>query len=246
MRILHLTDPHLFADRAAALRGTVTFESLGRVLNHYQQSGWKADIVALTGDLTQDETAQAYANIAALLEPLELPIFVVPGNHDVRGTMKAALGASPFHYCATMRRGNWLLVGVDSCVHGAAHGEIAPAELERLAHVTSNSDAEHILVTLHHPPLDVGSRWLDTVGLHNRTDFLDVIRESARVRLVLFGHVHQTVEAEIDGTTILGTPSTCRQFKPSSDEFAVDDQPPAYRRIELCSDGGIEHELVWT
>ena len=246
MRILHLTDPHLFADRSAALRGTVTFASLERVLRHYRQSDWHADVVALTGDLTQDETEGAYANVAALLEPLALPVLTVPGNHDVRSTMSEVLSAPPFHYCESLRLGNWLLVGIDSCVAGAAHGAVADSELERLQREIEGSDAEHVLVCLHHPPLDVGSRWLDAVGLRNREAFLATVHEAQRVRAVLFGHVHQSVEASVGETTILGTPSTCRQFKPRSDEFAVDDRTPAYRRVELHADGTLGHELVWT
>jgi hypothetical protein len=30
-----------------------------------------------------------------------------------------------------------------------------------------------------------------------------------------------------------------------SDEFAVDDNPPAYRRIELHDDGNHDNELIW-
>ena len=47
------------------------------------------------------------------------------------------------------------------------------------------------------------------------------------------------------GVRILGTPSTCRQFKPHSDDFAVDDKPPAYRRISLHENGDVETELIW-
>jgi len=50
---------------------------------------------------------------------------------------------------------------------------------------------------------------------------------------------------ERDSIKIIGTPATCRQFKPASDEFALDDNPPAYRRIELHVDGNVSTELVW-
>jgi Icc protein len=60
----------------------------------------------------------------------------------------------------------------------------------------------------------------------------------------LFGHVHQQYEGEHEGIRIIGTPSTCRQFKPGSDDFALDDEPPAYRRITLNSDGSINSELI--
>ena len=60
-----------------------------------------------------------------------------------------------------------------------------------------------------------------------------------------FGHVHQEYDDDYEGIRILATPSTCRQFKPDSDEFATDDRPPAYRRILLAADGNVDTELVW-
>ena len=43
----------------------------------------------------------------------------------------------------------------------------------------------------------------------------------------------------------MATPSTCRQFRPRSDEFATDDKPPSYRRITLRADGTVDTELLW-
>ena len=44
---------------------------------------------------------------------------------------------------------------------------------------------------------------------------------------------------------LLATPSTCAQFLPNSDEFAVDPRPPAYRTFELRADGSLLTEVVW-
>ena len=57
--------------------------------------------------------------------------------------------------------------------------------------------------------------------------------------------MHQVYDAGHDGIRLIATPSTCRQFLPHADEFAVDDRPPAYRCIELQADGGIDLELIW-
>ncbi len=65
------------------------------------------------------------------------------------------------------------------------------------------------------------------------------------MRLAVSGHVHQAYDAEHDGIRIITTPSTCSQFAIGSDEFAVDDNPPAYRRIELHDDGKLSNELIW-
>jgi Icc protein len=62
---------------------------------------------------------------------------------------------------------------------------------------------------------------------------------------VLFGHAHQAYDGTHNGIRIYGTPSTCRQFRPGSSSFAVDDRPPAYRRLELAADGTFSTELVW-
>ena len=54
------------------------------------------------------------------------------------------------------------------------------------------------------------------------------------------GHIHQSHEADWDGIPVYSTPSTCFQFKPKSVDFALDDLPPAYRWIDLYSDGKID------
>lgn len=227
------------------MRGVETYSSLKSVLDAVVSSGWTPDLIALTGDLVQDDSREAYEHVSALLTPFRTPILCVPGNHDQPELMKKTLTAPEFGYCTTIERGDWLLVGLDSCVRGQAGGRVPDAELQRVAASVSATSAAHALVCLHHPPVEVGSKWLDSVGLGNAQQLLTVLEDTGKVRAVIFGHVHQAVDEEWGSMTILGTPSTCRQFLPGSDEFAVDDLPPAYRRIELHSDGEFRSELVW-
>ena len=58
--MLHITDPHLFADPEGSLRGTNTRASLEKVLAHYAAGDWRADRVVVTGDIIQDDSAGAY------------------------------------------------------------------------------------------------------------------------------------------------------------------------------------------
>jgi Icc protein len=180
-----------------------------------------------------------------LIGPLDLPVHCVPGNHDIREIMQEAVSTPPFFYCDATEMDNWLVVGIDSCDTDGAGGAISAGEYERLDQAIDSCDADHVLVCLHHPPVAMGSAWLDTVGLADTEEFFAQIGTSGKVRLAIFGHVHQSYEGKHHGVQIIGTPSTCRQFKPGSDEFAVDDQPPAYRRISLHHNGTFEAELVW-
>ena len=101
------------------------------------------------------------------------------------------------------------------------------------------------MICLHHPPVEMQSKWLDSVGLGNGREFLTRAAASGRVRVAIFGHVHQHYDTLHDGVRLIATPSTCRQFLPRADEFAVDERPPAYRCIELHPDGSVDAELVW-
>ena len=245
LHVLHLTDPHLFADPQGALRGAVTHASLEAVLTHYRDGDWQADIAVVTGDLVQDDSAGAYTHFRELLAMLGMPVYCLPGNHDVPALMRDALDEEPFHYCRPVKRAGWLIAFVDSCVAGVAGGEISNREAERLEQLIATSDAEHVMVCLHHPPVAMHSKWLDTVGLRNGDEFLRRIGASGKVRVLIFGHVHQDYEADHNGIRVIATPSTCRQFAKGSDEFAVDDNPPAYRRITLRDSGDFDTELIW-
>lgn len=245
MRVLHVTDPHLFADRQGSLRGAVTYDTLRAVLGHYRASGFAADLVALTGDIVQDDSAGAYAHCRELLSSLGLPVYCVPGNHDIRHLMRDLLPDPPFTYCGVVESGNWLIVGIDSCVEDSAGGRIAASELQRMEDSIAASSAEHVMVCLHHPPVPMQSKWLDSVGLANGSEFLTRAAASGRIRIAIFGHVHQDYDATHEGIRLIATPSTCRQFLPRADEFAVDDRPPAYRCIELHPDGSVDANLVW-
>ena len=199
----------------------------------------------MTGDLIQDDSREAYDRFCDSMLPLGLPVYCVPGNHDIREMMKDALARPGFYYCETTQFGNWLIVGIDSCLNDDAGGRVDDAEMERLSKILEETNAGHVLICLHHPPLPVGSEWLDQVGLRNGEEFLRLISQTGKVRAAIFGHVHQAFEGSHESIRIIGTPSTCRQFKVASEEFALDDSPPAYRRISLQDDGSVDTELIW-
>lgn len=240
-----MTDPHLFADPNGRLRGVETLSSLDSVLAHYRHSDWRADVVIATGDLIQDDSALAYQHFRDRLATLELPVYCLPGNHDVRDAMRSALSDPPFFYCQAFAAHGWLLVSLDSCVDGRAGGRVSESELARANREIRGCRAPHVMVCLHHPPVPMRSRWLDSVGLDDGAGLLTRLARSGKVRVVVAGHVHQDYDALHAGIRVIATPSTCRQFKPRSDDFAVDASPPAYRRFSLYPDGRVEHQLIW-
>lgn len=244
-RLLHITDTHLFAAADGRLRGVDTRRSLAAVLAHAAAHAAPPTAVLATGDLSQDETAGAYAAFRAMLAPVGAPVWCLPGNHDDPALMRGPLGDGPFSFAGTATAPGWRLVLLDTHLPGDHGGRLAPAELARLrAELAAHRD-EHVLVALHHHPIALGSRWLDELGLHDADEFLAVVDRAPQVRCVVAGHVHQASDLARNGVRYLTTPSTCFQFLPGSDRFAVDSRPPGYRWIELLADGGVRTEVAW-
>jgi Icc protein len=245
VQLLQVTDPHLFGDPATELYGVNTAESLRLTLATALADGPAPDAVLVTGDIGDDMSAEAYASFRGALQVCRAPVFCLPGNHDSPALMTRLLNGDGFQYCASTRLAGWGLVLLDTHVPGRPHGRLAAAELERLdAELRALHDAP-VLVALHHPPLPVGSAWLDGVGLRNADAFLTVIDRHANVRCVLAGHVHQEFDVRRGSVRILATPSTCAQFTPHTERCVMDRRPPGYRWLGLHADGSVTTRVGW-
>jgi len=245
VQLLQVTDPHLFADPATELYGVNTAESLRLTLAAALADGPAPDAVLVTGDIGDDMSAAAYMHFKRALAVCGAPVFCLPGNHDDPALMTQLLNRGGFQYCGSARLGPWGLVLLDTHVPGRPHGRLSGAELERLdAELRALHDVP-VLVCLHHPPVPVGSAWLDGVGLLNGTEFLDLIDRHPNVRCVLAGHVHQAFDAQHGSARIIASPSTCAQFTPRTERCVMDDRPPGYRWLSLHDDGAVSTRVGW-
>jgi Icc protein len=242
LELVLFTDPHLFGDPARALRGVPTLPALRAVLAAAREHVATASAILATGDLVQDDPG-GYAHFRAEFAALGRPVLCVPGNHDIVPAMYAQLAGPPFQLGGTWDAHNWRVILLDSSVPGETGGNLDAAALAWLEQALATAGGRHVLVCLHHHPVPMQSRWLDTVGLANGAAFTALLRRFPAVRAALFGHVHQDFDRVVDGVRMIATPSTCSQFKPGSADFAIDDAPPAWRQLWLHGDGRLETRL---
>ena len=243
VRILQITDFHIRNQPDETLLGVNTQRSFEATLAAALAEGPPPDIALLTGDLAQDASAATYERLKKSLSSLPCPAYCLPGNHDDSGLMARHLAHPPLHYQPQLVIGDWQIICLDSTIPHSPYGRLAEDQLALLKRCLTDAPDLYALVTLHHHPIPSGSAWMDTMQLENADVFLDLLADHGNVRGVVFGHVHQTLESKVRGLTLLGTPSTCFQFKPLQEQFALDALPPGYRWIELHADGRITSEV---
>lgn len=242
LRVLQVTDTHLFADPGGTLHGVNTRETLQRVLEAAARRP-QPDLVLATGDLVHDQPA-AYPALAQMLRQLRAPVAAIAGNHDDAGELRA-MQTSGLHVGGMQRLGSWRILLLNTQVSGKVGGHLNQAELAFLQDELRTAGGAHVLIALHHHPVPLHSAWLDRIALDNPDDFFDIVDRSESVRGIIWGHVHQEFDAVRRGVRLLAAPSTCVQFLPNSRDYAVDDKPPGMRWLSLHKDGRIETEVHW-
>jgi len=240
LRIVQITDSHIFADPNGSLLGVNTRDSFEAVCDRVCKEEWRADMLLATGDLAQDASPDAYQYIANKFKTMNIPSFWLAGNHDNPATMSMYLSNDSVFSAKHIVAGNWRIILLDSSVPGKVYGKLAKAQLDFLDSILKQHQDKHTLVALHHHPVKVGSRWLDNLGLKNSNQFKKVLSKYKHIKCVIYGHIHQDFKESLDDITWIATPASCVQFKPHSDDFSADDNAPGYRYLNLYPDGRID------
>lgn len=240
LQVLHVTDPHLSSDPGERLAGVDTRASWEAVLAAAMEEGPEPDLVLVTGDIVHDGEAGSYRQVCTDLRVLGAPALLLPGNHDDNAVMAAVIAdRGPVSRAGHRLLGGWLIVALDSTVPGSPGGRLEDGELDRLQRLLERHPEHPTLVSLHHQPVPVGSAWLDRIGVANGDALMTLVAGHPQVRVVLWGHVHQAFHRQRGEALLLATPSTCVQFTPNHDRFALDAQAPGWRRLTLHPDGRV-------
>jgi len=204
--LAQISDTHVRADDGGAAA-----DKLKRALA--QARAYEADLVLITGDLVNAERADEYAVFAEAIADPGLPLYVMPGNHDDRGQLRAAL---PRH--AYLPRDGLLsftienfpvrIVAVDQIVPGETHGMLTEAHAAWLDRTLAAEPAKPTIVALHHPPFRTHDRLFDKIGLRDGELFNSVIARHRQVARVICGHHHRVAIGQSAHAPVIVAPST--------------------------------------
>jgi Icc protein len=245
INLIQITDTHIMDDGMPSFNDFDTSASLEQIIEKIKANEEDTDCILLTGDLVHEATKSAYHKLADHLSTLTIPLLSLPGNHDLPELMEYVMGVNGYSTDKILKIGQWLIILLNSCVIGEHRGELSDSELVFLRETLETNREYHCLVALHHHPVSVHSTWMDSMILSNAEEFLSIIDSFNHIRGIIWGHIHQEFDETRNNVSLLGSPSTCLQFKPKSDVFAVDDKMPAYRKITLKTDGSIDSKVIY-
>jgi 3',5'-cyclic-AMP phosphodiesterase len=210
--IAQLSDPHVGADWIAPDPAALLSAAVAALVR------LGPDVVILSGDLVENAEDAEYEQVQEALEPLEMPVHVLPGNHDDRDALHRHFGVpgtdgEPVQYAVEL--GPLRLVVVDSTAPGHEHGELDGERLGWLDAELATAPERPTLIAMHHPPLCTGAPAIDAIALRaeGRRALGELLERHPQVFKVVAGHVHRTVSSEIGGRSVLAIPSTYAELR---------------------------------
>lgn len=243
LRIVQISDMHLFENTDETLLGVNTQQSFRVLLDLLKADEMAPDLILLTGDLSQDGTEKSYQRLAEQVSELQIPVYCVAGNHDLTDAMRQIYPYAMISMDKHIIAENWQLILLDSNVVGKVHGYLDERQLTFMEQCLKTHPKQRAIIVFHHQPVPVYCDWLDKLGVLNAEEFWQVAAKYPQIHTILFGHVHQQYEGNKNGIALYSTPSTCIQFKRKSAEFALEKIPPAYRIIELYANGELRTQV---
>jgi 3',5'-cyclic AMP phosphodiesterase CpdA len=211
--LAQLSDMHVTAGPQAG--GFDSGAQLRRALSEI--GAFRPHAILATGDLANDARADEYEALAAILRGLETPLFLLPGNHDDRGYLKAAFpevirAREAAHLSYVVDEFPLRLICLDQVSPGAVHGEMTSELAAWLDDALAAAPERPTLIAMHHPPFLTHDLLFDRIGLRGPERFAEIVAKHRQVLRILCGHHHRSVIGQVAHAPVICAPSTAWGF----------------------------------
>jgi len=266
MLIAQISDPHIVA-AGKLFRGPVqgSAPDAERISHEFDTAAYLVQAVAAlnalvprpaiavaTGDLVDHGAPEEYEHLRALLAPLQMPVFVIPGNHDAREPLRQAFRADGYFPAAgflqyAIEEYPLRLVALDTLVEGKGGGELCHQRLSWLDRTLAAQPSRPTVVLMHHPPFPTGITYMDNHALDNVAGLAEIVARHPQIERILCGHLHRAIDCRFAGTVAGTAPSTAHQVRLNlipDQRISFIFEPPGYQ-LHLWQNGGlITHTAV--
>ncbi len=214
MIIAQISDTHIVEEGKNTLAVAPTASNLARCIEHLNQFKPTPDVVVISGDITENGLPDQYSHAAKLLSGLEIPYFIIPGNHDINENLWTQFGEEK---CLHMQDGmfNYVvedfpvrLIAMDSTIANASGGELTQKQLNWLDEKLGEKPHCPTLIFLHHPPVPCSVLETDDDGFIGAKELGAVLEKYSNIERLACGHIHMPISTKWSGTVVSSAPST--------------------------------------
>lgn len=215
--LLQLTDTHILAPGELLYGAIDTARHLKETITAITQMRPEPDAVIITGDLVDHGDMTGYRHFIELIKPLEMPVFVIPGNHDDPQVMRAAFAGTPYFpesdetFQFAVEDLPFRLLALNSCAYGTELPEYDEARLSWLRNQLEISNKPAV-IALHHPPMTTGIELIDMGGSEWFQGIRSLLTEYDQAKLVICGHCHTDLSGRIGNVPVYMAPATSHQL----------------------------------
>jgi len=241
--IAQISDLHLKAGQRLTYGVVDTLGALRRAVDHLNRLHPRPDIVVISGDLVDFGRPDEYAVLHPELARLEMPCYLVPGNHDNREHLLAAFADHAYLPMSAGAPLDWVveehpvrLIGLDTTIPGAHGGQLLDSQLLWLDEQLARRPDAPTLLILHHPPFISGIGHMDREPFINASALEQVIARHPQVERLLCGHLHRPMQRRFGGSLSCVCPGTSHQI-------VLDLQQTAPAHFNLEPAGYLLHRL---
>ena len=251
--LVQLSDLHIRAPGQVAYGRIDTALYLKSAVQSVLDLKQQPDAVVITGDLTDFGRAAEYTHLAELLKPLNMPLYLMPGNHDDRSQLRRSfpghsyLGVNGFvQFAVTI--GGLRLLSIDTTVPQKSHGSLGKEQCKWLEAQLELCNDQPVIIAMHHPPFHTLIGHMDEIGLlQGSTELEALVSRYPNIERVICGHLHRAIDVRFGGSIASTAPATAHQVCLDLSPDAISAwtlEPPGFRLHTLASSGRVVTHLM--
>lgn len=218
MLVLQLSDLHVEEPGVLAYGVADTAAMFHAAIRHIKSLRKQPDLVVITGDLSSDAKPQGYRIVRDGIRQLDMPVYVLPGNHDKRETLQHYLGpwcpADPSltpELCYSVDNREIRVVCLDTTAPDSHSGHASAGLAAWLDTTLATAPDTPTLLFMHHPPIFVGMKYMDE-PFEGLQGLGVVVRKYPQVR-VCCGHMHRSFVGQWEGRLLVCCPAVSMQME---------------------------------
>jgi 3',5'-cyclic-AMP phosphodiesterase len=210
--------------------------------------------VLASGDLTNDGEADQFQQLGEILGALDMPLYVIPGNHDDREPLlalfrdKGYLPTEPpfMHYAINHHPVR--VIALDTKEEGEHFGRLCEKRLRWLSIRLAEEREQPTVIVMHHPPFETGIQIMDVDRCLDGPAFAAIVAKSHNIERILCGHVHRPGFTRFAGTIASICPSTAFHLEPAilveQKDYLVTREPPAFQLHVWAGEAGLVSHTI--